>query len=89
MLKSMMNAIAVYAFYAFYAFFLVVLVVGLVAFLMPARFVAFRRSQNWSEGFLSGGILFATEIRTRWTGAMLVVVAVVVLLSWIAGADKY
>jgi dolichyl-phosphate-mannose--protein O-mannosyl transferase len=66
---------------AFYFVFLVALIFGLISFLAPRKVVAFRKSRNWPEDFLSGGMFFSTETRTRWTGFVLLSVAILVMVG--------
>jgi|JRYI01.1.fsa_nt_gb hypothetical protein len=58
-----------------YLFLFSVFASGLWCVIAPDGVVAFRRRRGWPESILSGGYFYANKLRTRITGAMLVVVS--------------
>jgi hypothetical protein len=65
----------------FYVFFGAVTLFGAVAFIFPAKVVAFRQRRRFSKGLWSGGWFYETADRTRVMGLLLGVIGFMAVLS--------
>jgi hypothetical protein len=53
--------------------------IGLWCVVSPESVVRFRTKMGWPVGYWSGGFAYATPQRTRFTGSLLLLMAVVVI----------
>jgi hypothetical protein len=64
----------------FYVAACVMFALGLLGFLLPQKVLSLRRKYHLSESVLSGGFLYCTEQRIRWTSLVLALVGLAMLI---------
>jgi hypothetical protein len=65
-------------------FLLTAFLSGVWAVLRPDSVVSFRRRMNWPESLLTGGFFYATALRTRVTGAVVLLVSSIGIIQFLS-----